>query len=80
MKTLCEMFSTLLKMKFKFSVAFILSSASALNLNPTRTGKEKCWLLAFSLFPTMLSKSFLYWVVKSFDCLVRVKIGDIEIL
>ena len=33
--------------------------------------KEKCWLPAFSPFPTMFSKSFFLRVVESWDCLVK---------
>ena len=32
---------------------------------------EKCWLPAFSPFPTMFSKSFFYRVVESWDCIVK---------
>ena len=32
---------------------------------------RKCWLPAFSTFPTMFSKGILYRVVKSRDCLVK---------
>ena len=31
---------------------------------------EKCWLPAFSPFPTMFSKGFFFRVVKSRDCMV----------
>ena len=33
--------------------------------------RRKCWLSAFSSFPTMFSKGFLYSVVKSRDCVVE---------
>ena len=33
--------------------------------------RRKCWLPAFSPFPTMLSKAFLSRVVKSCDCVVK---------
>ena len=32
--------------------------------------RRKCWLPAFSPFPTMFSKDFFFRVVKSQDCLV----------
>ena len=32
---------------------------------------RKCWLPAFSPFPTMFSKSSLYSVIKSPDCVVK---------
>ena len=36
------------------------------------TGKRrKCWLPAFSPFPTMFSKGYLYRVIKSQDCGVK---------
>ena len=34
---------------------------------------RKCWLLAFSPFPTMFSKGFLYMVFKIRDSVVRGK-------
>ena len=33
--------------------------------------RRKCWLPAFSPFPTMFSKDFIYRVVKSRDCMVE---------
>ena len=33
--------------------------------------KRKCWLPAFSPFPTMFSKGFFLKVVKSCDCVVK---------
>ena len=33
--------------------------------------RRKCWLPAFSPFPTMFSKGFLYRVVKSRDIVVN---------
>ena len=33
--------------------------------------KRKCWLPAFSPFPTMFSKGFFFRVIKSWDCLVK---------
>ena len=36
--------------------------------------RRKCWLPAFSPFPTMFSKGFLYRVVKSRDCVVKSRI------
>ena len=33
--------------------------------------RGKCWLPAFSSFPTMFSKGFLYRVIKSRDCMVK---------
>ena len=33
--------------------------------------RRKCWSPAFSPFPTMFSKGFLYRVVKSRDCVVK---------
>ena len=33
--------------------------------------RRKCWLLAFSPFPTMFSKGFFFRVVKSRDCMVK---------
>ena len=33
--------------------------------------RRKCWLPAFSPFPTMFSKGYLFRVVKSHDCVVR---------
>ena len=33
--------------------------------------RRKCWLPAFSPFPSMFSKGFLYRVVKSWDCMVK---------
>ena len=33
--------------------------------------RRKCWLPAFSSFSTMLSKGFLYRVVKSLDCVIK---------
>ena len=35
--------------------------------------RRKCWLPAFSPFPTMFSKAFFFGVVKSRDCLVKSK-------
>ena len=32
---------------------------------------RKCWLPAFSPFPTMFYKGFFFWVVKSRDCVVK---------
>ena len=32
--------------------------------------RRKCWLPAFSLFPTMFSKAFFLGVLKSRDCVV----------
>ena len=32
---------------------------------------RKCWLPAFSPFPTMFSKGFLYTVIKSLNCVVK---------
>ena len=32
---------------------------------------DKCWLPAFSLFPSMFSKGFLLRIVKSCDCVVK---------
>ena len=38
----------------------------------THCGKRrKCWLPAFSPFPTMFSKGFYFWGVKSRDCVVK---------
>ena len=37
------------------------------------SGKSrKCWIPAFSPFPTMFSKGFLYMVVKSCDCVLKI--------
>ena len=36
--------------------------------------RGKCWLPPFSSFPTMFSKGFCHRVVKSRDCVVRVKL------
>ena len=33
--------------------------------------RRKCWLPAFSPFPTMISKGFFLKVVKSWDCVVK---------
>ena len=33
--------------------------------------RRKCWLPAFSPFPTMFSKEFYFRVVKSRDCIVK---------
>ena len=33
--------------------------------------RGKCWLPAFSPFPTMFSKAFIFRVVKSLDCVVE---------
>ena len=33
--------------------------------------RRKCWLPAFSPFPTMFSKGFLYRFLKSHDCVVK---------
>ena len=33
--------------------------------------RRKCWLPAFSPFPTMFSKGFLYRVIKTCDCVVK---------
>ena len=33
--------------------------------------RRKCWLPAFSPFPTMFSKGFLYKVIESRDCVVK---------
>ena len=33
--------------------------------------RRKCWLPAFSTFPTMFSKAFFFRVVKSQDCVVN---------
>ena len=33
--------------------------------------RRKCWLPAFSPFPTMFSKGFFVRVVKSLDCVVK---------
>ena len=33
---------------------------------------RKCWLPAFPPFPTVFSKDFFRWVVKSRDCVVKV--------
>ena len=33
--------------------------------------KEKCWLSAFSPVPTMFSKDFFLWVIKSRHCAVK---------
>ena len=33
--------------------------------------KRKCWLPAFSPFPTMFSKGFFFKVVKIRDCVVK---------
>ena len=33
--------------------------------------KEKCWLPAFSSFPTVFSKAFFFSIVKSWDCVVK---------
>ena len=36
------------------------------------TGKRgKCWLPAFSSFPTVFSKAFVFRVIKSRDCVVK---------
>ena len=36
--------------------------------------RRKCWLPAFSPFPTMFSKDFFHWAVKSRDCVVKSKL------
>ena len=33
--------------------------------------RRKCWLPAFSLFPTMFSKAFLIRVIRSWACVVK---------
>ena len=33
--------------------------------------RRKCWLPAFSPFPTMFSKDYFLWVGKSRDCVVK---------
>ena len=33
--------------------------------------RRKCWLPAFSPFPTMFSKGFFFKVVRSWDCVVK---------
>ena len=33
--------------------------------------RRKCWLPAFSPFPTMFSKAFLFRIVKTGDCVVK---------
>ena len=33
--------------------------------------RRKCWWPAFSPFPVMFSKSFMYWIVKSSDCVIK---------
>ena len=33
--------------------------------------RRKCWLLAFSPFPTMFSKGFFHRVVEGQDCVVK---------
>ena len=56
------MFSSLSKTNFSFSVTFILSSASAFNLDQTKTlslGKE---FTAFSPFSPVFSKAFFFRV------------------
>ena len=35
--------------------------------------RRKCWLPAFSPFPTVFSKAFFFRVVKSWDCVVKLK-------
>ena len=36
------------------------------------TGKRrKCWLPAFSLFPTLFSKALFFKVIKSWDCVAK---------
>ena len=39
--------------------------------------RRKCWLPAFSPFPTMFSKDFFLRVVKSRDCVVKRNIQNI---
>ena len=53
--------------KFNFAQMIIFVSGCKENI----AGKgEKCWLPAFSHFPTMFSKGFFPKVVKSRDCVV----------
>ena len=35
--------------------------------------RRKCWLPAFSPFPTTFSKSFFLWVINCWDCVVKNK-------
>ena len=41
--------------------------------------RGKCWLPAFSPFPTMFSKGYFLRVVKSRDCLVELKENPLKI-
>ena len=41
--------------------------------------RRKCWLAAFSPFPTMFSKGFFPSVIKSRDCMVKSKYKQNEI-
>ena len=34
--------------------------------------RRKCWLPAFSPFPTMFSKGYLFKVIESRDCVVKI--------
>ena len=55
----------LMKWKLKAEILF--------GLGKKHCGKRrKCWLPAFSPFPTMFSKGFFFRVIRSWDCVVKI--------
>ena len=55
----------------KLNIAKMKISLFDIHVVENTVGKEKCWLPAFSPFPTVSSKVFSLTVVKSRDCVVK---------